>query len=160
MSYGIMFPSDTAKVLNRMAAALVPGAPVSFTFWKMSGIWATMHKASILATSDPTLPPPKFYHPSWNHAETLITALDHAGFKDISVTDENIPWKVESKSAFVKFASTTPMWKEYESSWTQEQKEKLVDCALQVLDEEYPDAGHGPIEIPMIGFIGIAKRGG
>lgn len=158
MSFGIMFPSNTAKVLSAMSAALVPGAPVSFTFWKMAGIWATMHKAAILATSDPTIPPPKFYHPSWNHAETIVTHLDHAGFKDIHVTDENIPWKVENKSTFVRFAASTPMWKEYESKWTQEQKEKLVDCAMQVLDEEFPDAGHGPIDIPMIGYIAVAKK--
>jgi hypothetical protein len=152
-----MFPNDTAKVLSRMSAALVPGAPVSFTYWRKSGIWAIMHKAAILATSDPTIPAPKFYHPSWNHSETLVSHLTHAGFKDIKLTEENIPWKVDCKSTFVKYAISTPMWKEYVKSWSQDHLDKLVDCALEVLDEEYPDAGHGPIEIPMIGYIGVAK---
>lgn len=141
-----------------MFSALESGAKVSFTCWKKSGIWALMHKAAICATSDPTIPPPKFYHPSWNHSETLVTHLEHAGFKDIKVMDQNIPWEVEGKSAFVKFATATPMWKEYIKGWTQEQQDKLVDCAMEVLDEEYPDAGHGSIEIPMVGFIGVARK--
>lgn len=153
-----MFPSETDKVLSKMFNALESGAKVSFTFWKKSGIWAIMHKAAICATSDPTIPPPKFYHPSWNHSETLVIHLEHAGFKDIKVMDQNIPWEVESKSYFVKFAIETPMWQEYIKSWTQEQKDKLVDCAMEVLDEEYPDAGHGSIEIPMIAWIGVARK--
>lgn len=154
-----MFPNDTAKVLSRMSAALVPGAPVSFTFWKKHGIWDIMHKAAICATSDPTIHPAKFYHPSWNHSETLINHLQHAGFKDIKVTEEDIPWKPESKTAFLKFANSTPQMKEYQKNWTQEQRDKLEDCVLEVLDEMYPDAGHGPIEVSMIGFIGIARKG-
>jgi hypothetical protein len=122
-------------------------------------MWTIMHKAAILATCDPTMPPPKFYHPSWNHSQTLVNHLQHAGFCDIKITEENIPWKVESKSTFVRFATSTPLWKEYQKSWTQEQRDKVVDCALEVLDEEYPDAGHGPIEIPMIVFIAVAKKG-
>lgn len=117
-----------------------------------------MHKAAILATSDTTIPPPKFYHPSWNHSETLISHLEHAGFKDIKISEQNIPWEVESKSAFYKFVNGTPMWKEYTKNWTADQKEMIHDCVLEVLDEEYPDAGHGPIEIPMIGYIGFARK--
>src|SRR5271170_7712272 len=132
MSFGIMFPSDTAKVLDRMSAALVSGAPVSFSFWKKQGFWDLMHKAAICATSDPTLPPPKFYNPKWNHSETIVDALQRAGYKDIKITEASIPWKPESKSSFVKFASSTPQWKEYSKNWTQEQKEKLTDCALKV----------------------------
>jgi hypothetical protein len=158
MSFGIMFPNDTNKVLTRMSAALVSGAKVSFTFWKMSGIWVIMHKAAILATADPTTPPPKFYHPKWNHSETLVKHLEQAGFKDIKISDQNIPWNVESKSAFVKFATSTPMWTEYVKAWPKEQQDKVVDCALEVLDEEYPDAGHGAIDIPMIGFIAVARK--
>jgi len=159
MSFGIMFPNDTAKVLSRMKAALIPHAPVSFTFWKKQGFWEIMHKAAICATSDPTLPVPKFYHPSWNHSETLVSHLQHAGFKDIKITEENIPWKVESKSVFVKTMTNMPQWKVYTKDWTQEQKDKIGDCALEVLDAMYPDAEHGPIEVPMIGFIAIARIG-
>jgi hypothetical protein len=159
MSFGIMFPNDTDKVLSRMSAALVPDAPVSFTFWREPGIWTLMHKAAILATSNPTIPPPQFYHPSWSHSETIVNHLLHAGFRDIKITEQNIPWKVECKSTCVKITTTTPLWKEYQKTWTQEQQDKVVDCALEVLDEEYPDAGHGPIEIPMIAFIAIARRG-
>lgn len=159
MSFGIMFPIHTEEVLAKMAASLTPGAPVSFTFWRKFGIWAVMHKAAICATCDTTHPEPRFYHPKWAHSETLVSYLEHAGFKDITVTEENIPWKVESKSAFVKYVKSLPMWKDYIKDWSLEQQEKLVDCALEVLDEEYPDAGHGPIEIPMMGFIAVAKRG-
>jgi hypothetical protein len=155
MSFGIMFLSDTAKVLSRMSAALVAGAPVSFTFW----IWDIMHKAAICAASDPTILPPKFYHPSWNHTETLVNHLQHAGFKEIRVIEENIPWKLDSKTSFLKFANSTPQMKEYQKNWTQEQRDKLGDCVLEVLDEMYPDAGHGPIEVSMIGFIAIARKG-
>ena len=158
MSFGIMFPSDTQKALSRMYSALEPGAKVSFTCWKKSGMWAIMHKAAICATSDPTIPPPKFYHPSWNHPETLATHLEHAGFKDIKVMEHNIPWEVESKTAFVKAVTATPMWKEYIKNWTPEQQEKLGDCAMEVLDEEYPDAGHGSIAVPMIAFISVARK--
>jgi hypothetical protein len=158
MSFGIMFPNDTAKVLSNMFRSLVSGAPVSFTFWKRSGIWALMHRAAVLATCDPTIPPPKFYHPSWNHAETIITHLEHAGFKDIGVSDEEIPWRVENKSAFVRITMNTPMWKEYIKSWPEEQREKVHDCALEVLDEEYPNAEHGPIDIPMVGYIAYARK--
>ena len=158
MSFGIMFPNDTAKVLERMSAALVPGAPVSFTFWKKSGIWWFMHKAAILATCDQTIPPPKFYHPRWNHAETIQTALDHAGYKDIRITEADIPWHVENKHSFVNFTVSTPIWKDYVKNWPQEQQDKLVDCAMEVLDEAYPDAGHGPIDIPMVGFIVAARN--
>jgi len=153
-----MFPNDTAKVLERMSAALVPGAPVSFTFWKKSGIWVLLHKAAILVTSDPTIPPPKFYHPSWNHAETLVSHLEQAGFKDIKISELSYPWEVQSKTTFLKFITATPMWKAYTKDWTADQMDKTHDCVLEVLDEEYPDAGHGPIEIPMIAFVGFARK--
>jgi hypothetical protein len=158
MSFGIMFPADTAKVLERLSAVLVPGAPVSFTFWKESGIWTIMHKAAILATSDPTIPPPKFYHPKWNHSETLVRYLEESGFKDIKISEHNYPWVAQSKTMFSKFIPATPMWRAYEKDWTVEQKDKLHDCVLEVLDEVYPDAEHGPIEIPMIAFIGYARK--
>ena len=141
-----------------MSAALTPGALVSFTIWRQSGIWAVMHKAAILATSDPTIPPPKFYHPSWNHSETLVHYLEHAGFKDVMITEENIPWEAEGKSTLVKTVTALPMWEEYIADWTQEQRDKLVDCALEVLDEEYPNSGHGPIAVPMVAFIAVAKK--
>jgi SAM-dependent methyltransferase len=158
MSFGIMFPSNTLKVLSNMYDALVPGAPVSFTFWKRFGIWSLMHKASILATSDPTLPPPKFYHPHWNHPETMVSFLEHAGFKDVRVSEQEIPWTAESKTAFVNNAMATPLWSEYVRKWSEEQREKVRDCALEVLDEEFPDAGHGPIEIPMEAYIAFARK--
>ena len=49
--------------------------------------------------------------------------------------------------------------KEYQKSWTREQRDKLEDCVLEVLDEMCPDAGHGPIEVSMIAFIEIARKG-
>jgi hypothetical protein len=153
-----MFPDNTAKVLLRMSAALIPGAPVSFTVWKTAGMWVLMHKAAILARCDPTIPPPNFYHPSWNHPETLIGHLERAGFQDIQISDRNIPWRVENKSAFVRRTAGTPMWKEYVKDWTPEQREKVSDCILEVLDEEYPDAAHGPIDVPMIGYIAFARN--
>jgi hypothetical protein len=158
MSFGIMFPNDTHKVLTNIATALPSGAPVSFTFWKRAGVWELMHQAAICATSDPTIPAPKFFNPRWLHAETMVEALNHAGFADIKVIDEDKPWKVESKKMFIKFAMGMPQWGGYTKNWTQEQREKVVDCALQVLDEAYPDAGHGPIEVPMVGFIATARK--
>jgi len=153
-----MFPDDTTKVLERLSAALVPGAPVSFSFWKESGMWILMHKAAILATSDPTFPPPKFYHPKWLHSETLVSYLERGGFKDIKISEHSHPWIAQSKTAFGKSISSTPLWTAYTKDWTAEQKEKYHDCLFEVLDESYPEAEHGPIEIPMTAYIGVARK--
>jgi hypothetical protein len=155
MSFGIMFPNDTHEVLTRMAATLPTNAPVSLTFWKKNGILELLHKAAICATSDPTIHPLRLHSPRWHHAVTMVDALNRAGFTDIKIIDEDIPWKVESKNAFIKLSM--PLWTDYTKTWTQEQKDKFVDCVLEVLDEAFPDAGHGPIEVSMVGYIATAR---